>query len=79
MFPGVLSDFATMNVLPFDADAGRVFVDLRRSGVRVDTMDLRIGSIALVRGFVVLTRNAVDFGRIPGLRVEDWTSPRRPK
>ena len=79
MFQSVLSDFATMNVLPFDSDASHAFADLRKSGVRVDTMDLRIGAIALVRGFTVLTRNTTDFTRIPGLGVEDWTSPRRPK
>ena len=79
MFQSVLSDFATMNVLPFDSDAARTFADLRKLGVRVETMDLRIGSIALVRDFVVLTRNTIDFDKIPGLRVEDWTSPRRPR
>jgi tRNA(fMet)-specific endonuclease VapC len=74
MFQGILMDFARMNVLPFDAEAAATFVHLRQSGVRVGTMDLRIGSIALVRGFTVLTRNTVDFERIPGLRAEDWTT-----
>jgi len=77
MLQEVLSDFAAMNVLPFDSVAARTFADLREAGLRVGTMDLRIGSIALVRGFTVLTRNTVDFGRIPGLRVEDWTVPVR--
>jgi len=54
-----------MNVLSFDSEAAATFVRLRQSGVRVGTMDLRIGSIALVRGFTVLTRNTVDFVRIP--------------
>ncbi len=51
------------------------FLGLRKSGVRVGTMDLRIGSIALVHGFSVLTRNTIDFGKITGLQVEDWTKP----
>lgn len=73
MFQQILADFVRMNVLPFDFQAAEKFAELRRSGVRVGTMDLRIGSIALVRGLTVLTRNTVDFERIPGLRVEDWT------
>jgi len=77
MLQQVLTDFATMNVLPFGRDAAQTFADLRKVGVRVGTMDLRIGSIALVRGFTVLTRNTVDFQRIPGLGVEDWTTPAR--
>ena len=73
MLQEILADFARMNVLSFDSEAAATFAHLRQSGVRVGTMDLRIGSIALVRGFTVLTRNTVDFVRIPGLRAEDWT------
>jgi tRNA(fMet)-specific endonuclease VapC len=79
MFQEILADFARMNVLPFDSEAAQTFAYLRKSGVRVGTMDLRIGSIALVRNLTVLTRNTIDFEKIPGLRVEDWTTPGRPK
>ena len=51
--------------LRFDQLAG-----LKR-GVR--KMDLRIAAIALEHGAVVATRNLRDFGRVPGLVVEDWT------
>jgi len=37
-------------------------------------MDLRIGSIAMANGMTVLTRNTVDFEKIPNLQVEDWTA-----
>jgi tRNA(fMet)-specific endonuclease VapC len=37
-------------------------------------MDLRIAAIALARGFTVLSRNTVDFSRVPELTVEDWTA-----
>jgi tRNA(fMet)-specific endonuclease VapC len=73
MFQEILSDFTRMNVLPFDREAANVFTDLRKSGMRLGTMDLRIGSVALVHGLMVLTRNTRDFERIPGLQIEDWT------
>lgn len=73
MFASLLLDFGRMNVLPFDAPAAEQFSQFRKLGVRIGTMDLRIGAIASVHGFTVLTRNTVDFERIPGLRIEDWT------
>ena len=76
MFQQVLANFTKMNVLPLTAEAVTTFLDLRKSGARVGTMDLRIGSIALVHGFTVLTRNTIDFDKITGLQVEDWTKPR---
>ncbi|MBM4094099.1 MAG: type II toxin-antitoxin system VapC family toxin [Planctomycetes bacterium] len=72
MFQDILSDFVAMQVLPFDDAAGNQFETLRRQRVRVGTMDLRIASIALVHNFTVLTRNLVDFARVPGLAAEDW-------
>jgi tRNA(fMet)-specific endonuclease VapC len=69
----VLQDFSTAPVLPFDEAAATVFTALVAQRLRVRTMDLRIASIALARGLIVLTRNAQDFGRIPGLQLEDWT------
>jgi tRNA(fMet)-specific endonuclease VapC len=37
-------------------------------------MDLWIAAIALTNSMTVLTRNRVDFERVPGLTVEDWTT-----
>jgi tRNA(fMet)-specific endonuclease VapC len=71
----VLSNFCEAQVLPFDDAAANVFDDMRGRKVRVGAMDLRIASIALSRDMTVLSRNLADFGRVPGLRVEDWTLP----
>lgn len=50
---------------------------LKRKKIRVATMDLRIASIAISQQMTVVTRNTVDYERIPGLIVQDWTVPAR--
>jgi tRNA(fMet)-specific endonuclease VapC len=47
----------------------------KRKRVRVATMDLRIASIAISQHMTFITRNTVDYERIPGLIVQDWTIP----
>ena len=69
----MLRNFTVAPVLSFDDAAATVFAALVAQRLRVRTMDLRIAAIALARGLVVLTRNASDFGQVPGLQIEDWT------
>ncbi len=71
----MLSNFYEAQVLPFDEAAASIFDEMRRRKVRVGSMDLRIASIALSQDMTVLSRNLSDFGRVPGLSVEDWTLP----
>jgi tRNA(fMet)-specific endonuclease VapC len=73
MLDRVLSVFAAAVVLPFDANASQVFDGLVAKRVRIGTMDLRIASIALSQTLKLLTRNARDFSKVPGLIIEDWT------
>jgi tRNA(fMet)-specific endonuclease VapC len=73
MLAQVLQDFTEALVIPFDAAAAVVFEGLVAQRVRVGTMDLRIAAIALSREMVLVTRNAGDFRKVPGLRLEDWT------
>ena len=54
-------------------DTDHISADLRRQGVRISTMDLRIAAIAISRNLVLLTRNVSDFSKVPGLIIEDWT------
>jgi tRNA(fMet)-specific endonuclease VapC len=74
MFQGILADFVAMQVVSFGADAAEVFESLRSRAVRIGTMDLRIAAVALARGLTLLSRNLVDFEKVPGLVVEDWTA-----
>ena len=63
-------------VLPFDERAAEAYGPLRArlesDGRRLDEPDLRIASIALSRGLVVVTGNVRHFSRVPDLKVENW-------
>lgn len=69
----VWRSFLKMNVLSFDEEAQTQVDELRRQCPRLQTLDLRIASIALVTHATLLSRNLRDFRRVPGLSVEDWT------
>ena len=47
---------------------------MRVAKLNVGGMDLRIAAIALENNATVVTRNVVDFQRIPGLLIEDWAA-----
>jgi tRNA(fMet)-specific endonuclease VapC len=59
-------------VLPWDQNCADLFVKLRREGVRIGPMDLKIACIAINRGATLLTRNTVDFAKVPGLTFKNW-------
>ncbi len=65
--------------LPFDDDAAEVFARIRfhleSRGMVIGPYDLQIASIALVHQLTVVTHNVAEFGRVPGLTVEDWEVP----
>lgn len=60
-------------LLDYDAQADAIFTTLRHAKLRIGTNDLRIAAITLAVGGTLLTRNIVDFGQIPTLKIEDWT------
>lgn len=69
----VLDSYKAVAVAPVDRLAYLEFIRLQTAKVRVSTMDLRIAATAISLGAVVVTRNTVDFSRVPGLQMEEWT------
>jgi tRNA(fMet)-specific endonuclease VapC len=66
-------DYSTFALLPFDSASAAIHDGLLARNLRLGAMDLRLASIALVHGLIVLSRNLRDFGRVPGLSTEDRT------
>ena len=64
----------TIQRVSFDTNAYAQFAILRQQFRRLGTRDLRIAAIALSINATVITRNAKDFGQIPNLSIEDWTT-----
>jgi tRNA(fMet)-specific endonuclease VapC len=67
--------FNKWRILPLGEPAVQVFRELQQNRVRIATTDLKIGAISLAHHATLLSRNSRDFARVPGLHVEDWTSP----
>jgi tRNA(fMet)-specific endonuclease VapC len=65
--------FSKLEVLRYDRIADDYFRQLRKSGVRIGTQDLRIASIALAQNGIVVTRNRKDFEQVSNLKIEDWS------
>ncbi len=67
---------ARMSVLPFDSGAAahtaEIRASLERRGLVIGAYDLMIAGHARSRGLVVVTGNLREFGRVEGLRSEDW-------
>ena len=65
--------FQQFPIAPFDVACESQFQRLRALRLRVGTQDLKIAAVAQANQLVVLTRNRRDFGRVPGLLVDDWS------
>ncbi len=67
---------ARLSVLAFDSAAAGHAADIRasleRRGASIGAYDLMIAGHARSRGLVVVTGNLGEFGRVEGLRSEDW-------
>jgi tRNA(fMet)-specific endonuclease VapC len=67
---------ARLDVLPFAAKAaahyGQVRAELERAGTPCGPHDMQTGGHARSEGLIVVTNNMREFGRMPGIRVENW-------
>ncbi|WP_027891549.1 type II toxin-antitoxin system VapC family toxin [Calidithermus chliarophilus] len=65
--------------LPLDssavAAAARIRLELERKGLRIGAYDTLIAAQALSLGLTLVTNNVREFGRVEGLRVENWLEP----
>lgn len=65
-----------LDVHAFDRNAsvryGRLRAYLERNGHPIGGMDLLIAAHALQLGAVLVTNNAREFSRVPGLKTENW-------
>jgi tRNA(fMet)-specific endonuclease VapC len=68
--------FAPLVSLPFDdrcaEEAGVIRLDLERTGQPIGPNDLLIAATARAHDLVLVTHNSREFGRIPGIRIDDW-------
>lgn len=69
-----LDNYRQVPILDFGENSAARFLSLRRARIRIGTMDLKIAAIVLSQGATLLSRNLVDFARVPRLSVEDWTA-----
>lgn len=65
--------YCTTPVLPFDDKVLAEFQQLWLLRLRVGTMDLKIAATALANNAILITRNASDFSKVPGLKIQDWS------
>jgi len=69
---GLFRFFSAFHIAPLDDAAVEHFEAFRACKLGVGTMDLKVAAIALANNALLLTANAGDFARIPGVRFESW-------
>ena len=68
--------FAPFGTVPFDDPAaehyGMIRAELARAGKPIGANDLLIAATARAHDLTLVTHNTQEFGRVHGLRIEDW-------
>lgn len=67
---------ALVKVLPFgiteSKSAAQIRVKLEKQGLPIGPYDVLIAATALANNMILVTHNQKEFGRIEGLKIEDW-------
>lgn len=71
-FERSLVGLADYHLLSYTPAADALFRQWRAAQIRVGTQDLRIAAVAVAHNAKLATRNARDFGLVPGLNLEIW-------
>ena len=71
---GLFSFYSKWPILPWTDAAAEEFARLRATRIRIPSMDLKIACIVITNNALLLTRNTVDFEKVPGLKFKDWIS-----
>lgn len=70
---------SALEILPLESPADYEYAAMRhhleRQGTPIGSNDLLIAAHALANDLTVVTANAGEFTRVPGLKVENWLQP----
>lgn len=68
--------FQSFSILAYDQQAARVYADIRTDletkGRPIGAMDMLIAAHAKSRNLILISNNQREFGRIKGLKTENW-------
>jgi tRNA(fMet)-specific endonuclease VapC len=70
LFPFQLLDFDQLAAVQY----GTIRSDLESKGRPIGAMDMLIAAQAVSRNLILVTNNEKEFGRVVGLKVENWVS-----
>ncbi|MGE4564939.1 MAG: type II toxin-antitoxin system VapC family toxin [Victivallaceae bacterium] len=67
-----------VEVKPWTAEAAEFYAVIRRklelTGSPIGAMDFLIAAAAMADNAILVTNNTAHFSRVPGLKIENWTS-----
>ncbi len=68
--PFSIIDFTSLDAIEY----GKIRAFLEEKGTPIGAYDLQLAAQALARDLVLVSNNAREFGRVPGLKLENWTA-----